>query len=108
MTTSCCKRCRANKSARLTVSVASRHSCAFCSRALSASADSAPAEELFPRTLFRAVESPPRGITFQDGNNRNIEMEAMELTKNSLLQNVAIELLNAQFTRLQAVISERP
>lgn len=70
--------------------------------------ESPPAEELFPRKLFHAIHAPPRGVTFQDGNNRNVEMEAMELTKNSLLQNVAIELLNAQFTRLQAVISERP
>jgi flagellar basal-body rod protein FlgB len=66
------------------------------------------AAELFPRSLFRAVESAPRGVTFQDGNNRNIEREAMELNKNSFLQNVAIELMASQFSRLQAVISERP
>jgi hypothetical protein len=31
----------------------------------------------------------------------------MEITKNSMMQGVAIELMNAQLNRLQAVISER-
>ena len=66
-----------------------------------------PAAELFPQTLFRAVEGPPRTLTFQDGNNRSIEQEVMEITKNSIMQSVAIELMNAQLNRLQAVISER-
>ena len=61
----------------------------------------------FPRTLFRAVAGPPRTLTFQDGNNRSIEQEVMEMTKNSIMQSVAIELMNAQLNRLQAVISER-
>ena len=64
-------------------------------------------EQMFPEQLFRAVESPPRTLTFQDGNNRNIEQEVMEITKNSLMQSVAIELMNVQMNRLQAVISER-
>jgi flagellar basal-body rod protein FlgB len=62
----------------------------------------------FPAELFHAVQAPPRTLTFQDGNNRSIEQEAMELTKNSLLQSVAIELMNVQMNRLAAVISERP
>jgi flagellar basal-body rod protein FlgB len=66
-----------------------------------------PAAELFPQSLFRAVEGPPRTLTFQDGNNRSIEQEVMEITKNSMMQGVAIELMNAQMNRLQAVISER-
>jgi len=66
-----------------------------------------PAAELFPQTLFRAGQGPPRTLTFQDGNNRSIEQEVMEITKNSLMQSVAIELMNAQLGRLQAVISER-
>jgi flagellar basal-body rod protein FlgB len=65
------------------------------------------AAELFPNSLFRAVEAPPKTLTFQDGNNRSIEKEVMEMTKNSLMQSVAIELMNAQLNRLQAVISER-
>jgi len=63
--------------------------------------------EPFPQTLFRAVEAAPKTLTFQDGNNRSIEKEVMEMTKNSLMQTVAIELMNAQLNRLQAVISER-
>lgn len=63
--------------------------------------------ESFPKELFAALEGPPRTLTFQDGNNRSVEQEVMEMTKNSLLQSAAIELLNAQMSRLQAVISER-
>jgi flagellar basal-body rod protein FlgB len=69
--------------------------------------DAGPVGELFPQTLFRAGQGPPRTLTFQDGNNRSIEQEVMEITKNSMMQGVAIELMNAQLNRLQAVISER-
>jgi flagellar basal-body rod protein FlgB len=72
-----------------------------------AAATNDTSHELFPRTLFRAVEAPPKTLTFQDGNNRSIEKEVMEMTKNSLMQSVAIELMNTQLNRLQAVISER-
>jgi flagellar basal-body rod protein FlgB len=72
-----------------------------------AAAGTGATAELFPQTLFRAVEAPPKTLTFQDGNNRSIEKEVMEMTKNSLMQSVAIELMNAQLNRLQAVISER-
>lgn len=65
------------------------------------------ATELFPQSLFQAAQGPPRTLTFQDGNNRSIEQEVMEITKNSMMQGVAIELMNAQLNRLQAVISER-
>ena len=58
--------------------------------------------------LYQAIDAVPNGVTFQDGNNRNIETEVMEMTKNQLLQTVAIELMNSQLGRLQAVISERP
>lgn len=69
---------------------------------------SAESADLFPAKLFRIADASSGGITFQDGNDRNIESEMMEMTKNSLLQNMAIELLSAQMNRLQAVISERP
>lgn len=61
----------------------------------------------FPRELFSAVKAPSRTATFQDGGNRSIETEIMELTKNSLMQTMAIELMTSQFNKLQAVISER-
>jgi flagellar basal-body rod protein FlgB len=72
-----------------------------------AAAGPATTAEFLPQSLFRAVEAPPKTLTFQDGNNRSIEKEVMEMTKNSLMQTVAIELMNAQLNRLQAVISER-
>lgn len=70
--------------------------------------DAGPAgEDGFPGSLFRALDSSRGAVTFQDGNNRSIEQEVMEITKNSLMQTLAIEVMNAQFSRLQAVISER-
>ena len=63
--------------------------------------------ELFPETLFQAVEATPRNITFQDGNNRSIEHEMMEMTKNTMMQNYAIDLMRAQMAMLQIAISER-
>lgn len=64
-------------------------------------------EELFPDQLFQAVQSPAGNITSQDGNNRSVEQEMMKLTKNNMVQNVAIELMRAQYGLLQAAISER-
>ena len=63
--------------------------------------------ELFPETLFQAVEASPHNITFQDGNNRSIEHEMMEMTKNKMMYNYVIELMRAQMTMLQIAISER-
>jgi flagellar basal-body rod protein FlgB len=65
-------------------------------------------EKLFTADLFHSIEAAPGALTFQDGNNRSIENQALEMTKNSLLQQVAIELMTIQMNRLQAVISERP
>ena len=77
------------------------------SRNRSLSTTSQTDSELFPETLFQAVEASPRNITFQDGNNRSIEHEMMEMTKNTMMQNYAIELMRAQMTMLQIAISER-
>ncbi len=65
-----------------------------------------PMEELFPESLFRAqtVEKQP-GITFQDANNRSLEYQFLEMTKNSLLQNFALQVMNAQYGQLQAAIT---
>ena len=57
---------------------------------------------------FPAAEAFSEGVTFQDGGNRNIESEVMQMTKNSLLYSTAVELMKIQLSRLQAVISERP
>ena len=62
--------------------------------------------KLFPDALFRAVEAPPSNITFQDGGNRSIEHEVMEMTKNVMMQNFAIELMAAQMNLLKIAINE--
>lgn len=65
-------------------------------------------EELFPREVFEAIKSPNDNLTFHDANNRSIENQTMNLTKNSMMQNFLLELLRFQMTSLQTVISERP
>lgn len=65
-------------------------------------------EELFPPQLFQAREAPAGNLTFQDGNNRSIEQQVMELTKNTMMQNLVVELMRFQMNALQAVIDERP
>jgi flagellar basal-body rod protein FlgB len=61
----------------------------------------------FPAQLFQAIEAKSPSLTFQDNNNRSIEHEMMEMTKNSLMQNFAIELMNAQMGMLQTAIREQ-
>jgi flagellar basal-body rod protein FlgB len=64
--------------------------------------------DLFPDTLFQPVsplEQP--GVTFQDGANRSIEHQFLEMTKNTLLQQFALQVLQGQYDQLQTVISER-
>lgn len=64
-------------------------------------------EELFPRSLFQAREASPQNITFQDDNNRSIESQVMKMTKNSMMQQFAVEVMMAQLNQLFTVISER-
>ena len=66
------------------------------------------AADPFTPELFapRPLASP--NLTFQDGNNRSVEREISELTKNLLMQNFAVELMAAQTQLLAAAISERP
>jgi flagellar basal-body rod protein FlgB len=65
------------------------------------------ASAAFPEQLFQAIESQSPSLTFQDNNNRSIEHEMMEMTKNSMMQSFAIELMNTQFSMLQAAIREQ-
>lgn len=64
-------------------------------------------DELFPAQMFRAQDRDEGDLTYQDASNRSIEKEVMEMSKNSLLQNYAVELLIAQFHLLETVINER-
>ena len=66
-----------------------------------------PGSSPFTPDLFTARPTPPSGLTFQDANNRSVEREVTELTKNLLMQNFAVELMAAQTQLLAAVISER-
>ena len=65
-------------------------------------------ESLFPRSLFQAQEASPQNLTFQDANNRSMESQVMQMTKNSLMQQFAVEVMMAQMNQLMTVISERP
>jgi flagellar basal-body rod protein FlgB len=61
----------------------------------------------FNPELFTPKPIAPPNVTFQDGGNRSVEREVSELTKNLLMQNFAVELMNAQNQMLAAAISER-
>jgi flagellar basal-body rod protein FlgB len=64
-------------------------------------------DQLFPEELFHATDFPKRDLTANDANNRSIESEFMEMTKNNMMQSFAVELMHAQMNMLQAVIQER-
>jgi len=49
----------------------------------------------------------PRNITFQDANNRSIEQEMAELSKNIMRQSFLIQVMSAHFSQLEAVIAGR-
>ncbi|MBA3312038.1 MAG: hypothetical protein H0T47_01925 [Planctomycetaceae bacterium] len=66
-----------------------------------------PGSTPFTPDLFTARPTSPQSLTFQDGNNRSVEREITELSKNLLMQNFAVELMAAQTQLLAAVISER-
>ncbi|MCA9018124.1 MAG: hypothetical protein KDA77_22570, partial [Planctomycetaceae bacterium] len=57
-------------------------------------------EKLFPRSLFQAQEADPQNLTFQDENNRSIEFQVQQMTKNSIMQQFAVEVMMAQLNQL--------
>ena len=66
----------------------------------------ATVDELFPEKLFRSrVSEQQPGITFQDANNRSVEHQFLEMTKNSMMQNFALQIMSAQYGQLQAAIT---
>jgi len=56
--------------------------------------------------LFRSQTIPNENITFQDGGNRSVEQQVMKMTKNLMMQNFAIQLMNAQMGMLDTAITE--
>ncbi|MCH7987683.1 MAG: hypothetical protein IID46_00880 [Planctomycetes bacterium] len=60
----------------------------------------------FPSQLFDAVDVQSVNLTFQDANNRSIEHQMMEMTKNKMMQAFAISLLQTQYQMLESAIRE--
>lgn len=66
-----------------------------------------PLQELNQRELYQSQIADSQNVLFHDSNNRSIEHQVMEMTKNSMMQRMAIELMMAQTRTLETVISER-
>ena len=64
--------------------------------------------EQFTAELFEAKEPDAVNVTFQDGAERSIESEIAALTRTSLQQRFAVEVMASQLGTLQAVIAESP
>ena len=47
---------------------------------------------------------PDQYVLFQDGNNRSIEKQVTELTRNSVVHNVVTELLRSRYELLESAI----
>jgi flagellar basal-body rod protein FlgB len=47
-------------------------------------------------------------LLFHDGNNRSMEKQVSQMTKNTMMHNVAIELLRNRYNMLDKAISLRP
>ncbi len=56
---------------------------------------------------MRRVREATESILYHDGSNVGMEQQVAELTKNQLMHNLAISLLQNQFNRLQMAIRER-
>ena len=54
-----------------------------------------------------AVENPVSGIMALDGNNRSIDQLAVNMAKNALMHNVAVELLRKQFQQMDMALKEK-
>ncbi len=73
----------------------------------SAPPEAGAVEKFFPAELFVPADDQAREITFHDANNRSVEYVQMEMMKNLLMQNFAIEMMHAQMNMLESVITER-
>lgn len=56
---------------------------------------------------MRSVRDSIPGILFHDESNVGIEQQVMELSKNQIMHNMAISLMEQQMRLLQTAISER-
>jgi flagellar basal-body rod protein FlgB len=67
-----------------------------------------PVDSLFTDELFQSQAIPATELSLQDNGKRSIEFEVMEMTRTLMQQNYAIQMMNSQYTLLEAVIAERP
>ncbi|UUO07657.1 flagellar basal body rod protein FlgB [Blastopirellula sp. J2-11] len=56
---------------------------------------------------MRSVKDSLPGILFHDESNVGIEQQVMEISKNQIMHNMAISLMEQQMRLLQTAISER-
>lgn len=73
-----------------------------------------PNEEISPGLVttksgdpMREVRESLNGILFHDESNLDIEKQVAELTKNQVMHNMALTIMEDQFNLLNAAISER-
>ncbi|PQO29919.1 flagellar basal body rod protein FlgB [Blastopirellula marina] len=73
-----------------------------------------PNEEISPGVVttksgdpMREVRESLNGILFHDESNLDIEKQVAELTKNQVMHNMALTIMEDQFNLLNAAISER-
>ena len=59
------------------------------------------------RLEAQVAEAEDNNIVFHDGNNRSVEKQMSEMSKNALLHNVTVELLRQQYNVLQTAIRGR-
>lgn len=56
---------------------------------------------------LREVHDALPSILMHDGSNVGLEQQVTELTKNQMMHNLALAIMNSQFRLLQAAVSER-
>ncbi len=60
-----------------------------------------------PGDPLREVSESMKTILFHDGSDVGLEQQVTEITKNRMMHNLAVSLLQQQFSMLQTAISER-
>lgn len=62
----------------------------------------------FSDELFHPTSIPNSALGLQDQGKRGIEHEVTEMNRTLMMQNYALQMIQAQFALLEAVIAERP
>ena len=69
--------------------------------------DAGGAESADFSDISSEVQHPTRGILFHDGNNRSMEQLMTDQAKNTLMHNLAVELLRDQYSTMEMALKER-